>query len=234
MTLQSIRPRTVIVEDQDDLREAFVEYLKNLGYPVDGLCCGEELDEYLSIHQPSILILDIGLPGENGFEIAERIRKSHPGLYIVMLTVLNSEHHKIRGYATADLYLPKPVTPGELTAALQAASRRIDLSLAASKGLVLDLMHSRIIGNGKHANLNLQEKALLKALAEARDGKVPTWRLIEIVSYTLGTDIEKPYLELQIFRLRKKLQEVGVPSSVIKARWKEGYQLLYPVVINGY
>ncbi len=227
-------PRIALVEDHDDLRESFVAYLQALNYPVNGMSCGEELDEYLSTMQPAILILDIGLPGENGFDIAERIRKSHTGLYIIMLTALNSESHKIRGYATADLYLPKPVTPGELSAALLAARRRIDPSHTGNNQLILDLSRSQITCNGKQTTLNHQEKALLKAMAEAKDGKVPTWRLIEIVSHALDTEIEKAYLELQIFRLRKKLQDIGAPTPSIKACWKEGYQLLQPIEIYNY
>ncbi len=227
-------PRIALVEDHDDLRESFVAYLQALNYPVDGMSCGEELDEYLSTKQPAILILDIGLPGENGFDIAERIRKSHTGLYIIMLTALNSEAHKIRGYATADLYLPKPVLPGELSAALLAARRRIDPIHTGNNQLILDLSRSQITCNGKQTTLNHQEKALLKAMAEAKDGKVPTWRLIEIVSHAMDAEIEKAYLELQIFRLRKKLQDIGAPTPSIKARWKEGYQLLQPIEINNH
>ena len=127
----SHRPKIAIVEDHDGLRESFVEYLSNLDYDITGLCCAEDLDDYLATSQPAILILDIGLPGEDGFQIAKRLRQSHPGMYIVMLTALANERDKIRGYECgADIYLPKPVSPAELSAAIQAACRRLNLNAA--------------------------------------------------------------------------------------------------------
>ena len=76
MNATTSRVSVAIVEDHDDLREGFIEFLKDQQFEVSGLSCGEELDEHLALHQPSILILDIGLPGEDGFEISA-IRRAH-------------------------------------------------------------------------------------------------------------------------------------------------------------
>ena len=224
--------KIAIVEDHDALRESFIEYLSQQGYPVTGLCCGEELDEHLSHHQPAILILDIGLPGENGFEIAQRIRGAHPHMYIILLTALVKPQDKVRGYECgADIYLPKPVSAAELSAAIQASSRRLLLSEAPASPLRLDIKQSLLMGTGDPIFLNHPEKLLLKSLAEAKDHKVPTWRLLEIASEASGSEVEKGYLELQIFRLRKKLCDVGASRPAIKSVWKEGYMLLQAVEI---
>lgn len=235
MNATTSRVSVAIVEDHDDLREGFIEFLKDQQFEVSGLTCGEELDEHLALRQPSILILDIGLPGEDGFEICERIRKSHPKMYIVMLTALAKEGDKIKGYKSgADIYLPKPVSPVELNAALQAAIRRLGITESGSQSLRLDISKSVLISSDKVISLNIPERSLLKALSEAKDGKVPTWRLIEILSAATETEIEKAYLELQIFRLRKKLTEAGAPTPAIQALWKEGYKLHCPIEIVGY
>lgn len=229
------RVSIAIVEDHDGLREGFIEYLKDQQFDVSGFSCGEELDEHLTLQQPLILILDIGLPGENGFEISARIRKSHPNIYIVMLTALANERDKIKGYQSgADVYLPKPVSPAELNAALQAAIRRLGITESTSQSLQLDVSKSVLISNDKVITLNIPERSLLKALSEAKDSKVPTWRLIEILSAATETEIEKAYLELQIFRLRKKLAEAGAPKPAIQALWKEGYKLHCAIEIIGY
>lgn len=235
MNATTSRVSVAIVEDHDDLREGFLEFLKDQQFEVSGLSCGEELDEHLALHQPSILILDIGLPGEDGFEISERIRKSHPKMYIVILTALAKECDKIKGYKSgADIYLPKPVSPAELNAALQAAVRRLGITESLCQSLRLDISKSALISNDKVISLNIPERSLLKALSEAKDGIVPTWRLIEILCAATETEIEKAYLELQIFRLRKKLAEAGAPKPAIQALWKEGYKLHCAIEIVGY
>lgn len=224
--------KIAIIEDHDGLRNSFTEFLSEQGYAVTGLSCGEELDEYLTQNNPSILILDIGLPGENGFEIAQRIRSAHPLMYIILLTALEKPEHKIKGYQSgADLFLPKPVSANELSAAVQASSRRLLLTAPPQNSLRLHLDQSILSGTSKTVQLNHQEKQILKSLAEARDHKISTWRLLEIASEATGRDIEKNYLELQIFRLRKKLCEAGAPDPAIKSIWKEGYMLLPSIIM---
>lgn len=222
--------KIAIVEDHDGLRESFLEYLRNERFDATGLCCGEELDEYLTHHQPAILILDIGLPGENGFDIAKRIRAPHPNMYIILLTALSKVHDKILGYQCgADIFLSKPVSAPELSAAIQSAGRRLLLTGTPTQKLQLNLAESMLSSQDKSVRLNHQEKLLLKSLAEAKEFKLPTWRLLEVASEATGVDVEKGYLELQIFRLRKKLLEVGTPKPGIKAVWKDGYKLLQEV-----
>lgn len=225
--------KIAIVEDHDGLRESFVEHLQNEGFNATGFCCGEDLDEYLTHHQPAILILDVGLPGENGFDIAKRLRRPHPNMYIILVTALANESDKILGYQCgADIYLSKPVSAPELSAAIQSAGRRLLLTETPASKLQLHLGASVLKSQQTAVHLNHQEKLLLKSLAEAKDFQVPTWRLLEVVSEATGLDAEKAYLELQIFRLRKKLLDAGATKPGIKSIWKEGYKLLHPVEIS--
>lgn len=232
MTEQQMKPRVVIVEDHDALRESFVSFLSANGYLVFGASCGEELDEHLARVECEILVLDIGLPGESGFDIAKRMRVVYPKIFIVMLTALKEERHKIHGYQMADVYLPKPVSGNELLAVANSLTRRLQNEGFKRKIVELDLFNSELKYNKKHVLLNLQERALLKALVEAPEGRVPSWRLMEILDELHKGEVDKSYLEMQVFRLRKKLCDIGAPYPMIKTERGQGYRILHEVDIR--
>jgi DNA-binding response OmpR family regulator len=232
MTEQQANPRIVIVEDHDALRESLVSFLSASGYSVFGFSCAEELDEHLSTAECEIFILDVQLPGENGFDIAKRMRFSHTNAFIVMLTVLNEERHKVQGYVMADTYLPKPVSGKELLAVVNSLTRRLQGEGFRRKIVELDLFNSKLQYNKKHVLLNLQERALLKALVEAPEGRVPSWRLMEILDVLQAGEVDKSYLEMQVFRLRKKLSDIGAPYPMIKTERGHGYRILHEVELH--
>ena len=78
--------RIALVEDNPDLRDEIVFHLGRLGHDVVGLPDGQALDRHLAAQEVDVLVLDVGLPGENGFSIAGRMRTAHPMLGIAMLT----------------------------------------------------------------------------------------------------------------------------------------------------
>ena len=217
-----------IVEDNKTLLDALVGYLRGEGVLASGFLSGDELDEQLAFMVPSILILDVDLPGENGFEIARRLRASMPDLCIIMLTDLKAEFQRVHGYESgADFYLPKPVAPAELMALIKAAFRRLGPRLPASDRVRFDFKKSMVQFGDQSAALNSMEKHVLMALVQSEGQMLPTWRLFEVVSLAAGiADVEKAYLEMQIFRLRKKFKSIGAANPAIKSVWKEGYKLL--------
>lgn len=226
----------VIVEDNQVLLDAIIEYLRGEGVSATGFSCGDELDQHLAFNVPSILILDVNLPGENGFEIARRLRSSLPGLCIVMMTDLKAEFQKIHGYEVgADVYLAKPVSPAELLAVIKSACRRLGSQLPMSSRVRFDFKQSTLEFSGQSTTLNSMEKHVLMALIQAEEQILPTWRLLEVVTDAAGlANAEKAYLEMQIFRLRKKFQSIGAANPSIKSVWKEGYKLLLNVdVVTG-
>ena len=221
-----------LVEDHADLRELYVDFLRGQGHSVTGFCMADELDDFCAHQHIDLLILDLNLPGESGFDIATRLRAAYPALHIVILTARSAVVDRIRGYASgADLYLCKPITPAELDAVVGSVARRVKDDHAQHIQLSLNLTTAQLCGPARSLALTPPEVTLLKALTEAPDDKLGYWRLQELLA--LGPDERgKAALEVRISRLKKKLHDVGAPEPAIKAVWKEGYQLCVPVVIQ--
>lgn len=224
--------RVVVVEDHLDLRQVFVDALIHEGMDVIAVSCAEELDECMSAGMVHLLVLDVNLPGESGFDIAKRLRAADPKINIIMLSARTSETERIRGYESgADFYLCKPVSPAELSAAVKAVKRRVLAPDASGDELALSVSGMCLSSRQGVANLSRTDVGLLKALAMAPDNRLPYWRLFEVTERS-ANELAKSQLELQIFRLRKKLDDIGVAENLIKSIRSEGYQLTQAIRIN--
>ena len=149
-----------------------------------------------------------------------------------MVSARTEEQDRIRGYESgADFYLTKPVSPTELLAAVKAVRRRIHAQTEADASLALSPSGLKLTNGDKDAYLSKSDTALLKGLALAPDLRLPYWRLFEITE-RIADDNSKSQLELQVHRLRKKLEEIGVPDSFIRSIRGEGYQLTLPIHIE--
>ena len=217
--------KIAIVEDHDDLRDLFVEYLSAMGHRVLGFSLAEELDDHLAQQTPDLLILDLNLPSEDGYSISQRIRLVHPGLYILMLTARSAIADRVRGYVNgADIYLTKPVSPDELAVVVDNISRRVRKAAAEVCHLSVNSASLTLSGPNGSQVLMPAELQLLKGLAEAADRELPYWRLHDL----LGIEFDekgKHVLEVRMARLKKKLHNAGAAQPAIKAVWKEGYRL---------
>ena len=224
--------KIAIVEDHEDLRELFVDYLSAQSHDVAGFCCADDLDDHLAGQDVDLLILDLNLPGEDGFSIARRLRHAHPDLHIIMVTARTAVEERIKGYASgADLYLSKPVTPAELSAAVGSVARRVHEAHNRHSKLMLDTVRLVLRSDQAEVALSKADVALIKSLAEAPGRKLEYWRLMELLD--LEPDNKgKSALEVRISRLKTKMAEVGAPDPAIKSLWKEGYQLCAAVQID--
>lgn len=224
--------KIAVVEDHSDLRELFIDFLRGGGHDAAGFTCADELDEHIADAALDLLVLDLNLPGEDGFSIAQRLRAAHPELNIIMLTARTAVEDRIKGYASgADIYLTKPVTPPELGAAIGSIVRRVEASQLRMVRLVLDTASLRISGAAGTTSLSLPEVHLLKGLAEAPGRRLDYWRLQELLQ--LEPDEKgKAALEVRVSRLKKKLREAGASEPAIKPLWKKAYQLCVPVSIQ--
>lgn len=221
--------KIAVVEDHDDLRELFVDYVGGMGHKVIGFSLAEELDAYLSHNTPDLLILDLNLPGEDGYSIARRIRPAHPGLYIVMLTARSAIEDRMRGYIDgADIYLTKPVSPHELAIVIENIERRLLHAAENKERLRVSTGNLELSGSKGSLILMPAEFRLLKGLAEAPEWQLPYWRLLDILELELD-DHGKHTLEVRISRLKKKLHSVGSAEPAIRSIWKVGYRLCVAV-----
>jgi DNA-binding response OmpR family regulator len=222
----------LVVEDNDDLREATVETLKALGHAVQGIDCAEAVDDEAASFRADLVVLDLNLPGEDGLSLAKRMRAANPDIGIIMLTARNQVRDITSGYSSgADIYLTKPTTFEELAAAIKALARRLQPRTATTQGLTIKHNTRQLHGPLSQVDLSQHEYQLLAAFAQARDHCLNTWQLIELTSKAAEAT-SKGALEVQIVRLRRKLEQAGAPSPTIKAIRGTGYQLCVALEIH--
>ena len=221
--------KIALVEDNDDLRDLLLRDISRAGYDVQGAGCADDLDDLAATTTFDVLILDINLPGENGFEIARRYKQANPDVFIVMLTARVGTDDKVSGYESgADMYLTKPVSSAELMAAIGSVCRRLQKP-SSNAEIMLNVREMLLTGDGS-TELNRQETVMLKALIESSNGNLPYYRLLELCGEEVNAT-SKATLEVRIVRLRKKLGDVGVEGKSIRAIRGEGYQLLQRIRI---
>lgn len=222
--------KIIVVEDHDELRDVTVSALTRLGYVVRGVDCAEALDELFMVFKPNILVLDLNLPGEDGISIARRFRQAAPHIGIIMVTARSQLRDKTAGYESgADIYLTKPVSTEELAAATRALSRRVCYQAALPETIVLDSSTLQLKGSKGIVDVSDLENLFLSAFAKALDRRLESWQLIELTGKRVD-ESSKGTLEVQIVRLRKKLDQVGALPPTIKSVRGVGYQLCVPIV----
>lgn len=230
------RLNIVVVEDHDDLRDSLVELLQSKDHQVVGLSCAEEVDDALSTDPVDLLIVDLNLPGEDGFSLSRRFRSAHPQAGIIMVTARHKIADKVQGYESgADIYLPKPVDPHELLAAVTAVSRKLPAKAVmnaaeAIQALTVRVMTLKVEGPMGVEKLTDGDVAVITALARAPSQRLALWQLMQTLGLSLD-DASKSSLEVRIVRLRKKLMAVGADKNCISNIRNVGYQLCVPVEI---
>ena len=223
----------VLVEDNDDLRELTAEALRDDGHRVVALSCAEELEDQARGVAADVFLIDLNLPGEDGFSLSRRIRQVHPLVGIIIISARSDLQDKVVGYDSgADWYLPKPVPFAELSAALKSFARRrlaqqVD-TVMPSGGLRLQQRELR--GPVGSVRLTPAEENLLTALARAPSGRLENWQLLELFGLD-NADVSKTSLEVRITRLRKKLSQVGAQGLCLESIRGIGYQLNVPVQV---
>ena len=226
----------VIVEDHDDLRAATVMALSGMGHSTRGVASAEALDHELAACRADLLIIDLGLPGEDGLSLTRRMRAAAPAIGIIILTGRMRQEDKLAGYASgADLYLTKPTSVGELGAAIQSLSRRMRAQpqtlIATAVRLVLNPATLQVLGPAAVVDISDLECTLLKAFISAAGQRLDTAQLTGNGDTKAGKP-GKGALEVQLVRLRRKLEQAGAAAPTIKALRGAGYQLCVPLALG--
>lgn len=215
----------VIVEDEPELRDNLVLGLTSHGFNVRGVGDGRELDAALAEQQIDIVVLDVGLPGEDGLAVAERLRYD-PGIGIIMLTAHGTLENRIQGLERgADNYFVKPVNFTELAIAIKNLGRRLEKTRRQS--WILQSPNSCLYTpNGTKIPLTAQECILLSLLFAHRGINVSRRDIFSALG--LPDDIySNPRIEVLISRLRSKVKKMD-PSAILPlhARHNIGYVFL--------
>ena len=208
--------RILLIEDEPSLIFTLRDTLENEGYIVIVCEDGEEAVGLAQENKPDIIILDIMLPGKNGYEICQELRALKFTIPIIILTAKNQELDKVKGLDIgADDYITKPFGVKELLARIQARLRRtgtysssnnIDLlQLGATK---IDLLESKVIfEDGRTNELTARETELIKYLLEAGGEPVSRDELLEKVwRYEYSTNTRT--VDVHISKLRAKIESL--------------------------
>ncbi|MFZ5722328.1 MAG: response regulator transcription factor [Pseudomonadota bacterium] len=221
--------RVTVIEDNGDLREEVVFHLRHAGHDALGVADGPSLDHSLATGRiPDVVVLDIGLPGEDGFSIAARLRRDHPETGIVILSARGLIDDKLHGLSLgADAYLVKPVDLRELIAVVASVGRRV----AGRNGAwQLDTTRREVISPaGAAASLTHTEYLLMLQLAQAAPEVASRRALVEALGHDF-MQFDERRIEAAISRLRKKLQGDGENSPLRSAR-TQGYVFAAPIRI---
>lgn len=217
----------LVVEDEVRLAEALGQILSEQKYMVDIVYDGEDGYDYAASGIYDVIILDIMLPGMDGYEIARRLRKEKRQTPIIMLTARSSTGDKVKGLdCGADDYMTKPFEPEELLARVRALTRRqgeVVLDEMKFGDLTVDLDSCDLKCGGKSIHLNFKEFEILKLLM-ATPGGVITKEDMIVKVWGYDSDASDNNVEAYISFLRKKFAFLKT-SVTITALRKVGYRL---------
>ena len=223
--------KVMILEDEVSIRSFVVINLKRAGYEVVEAGTGEEALELLKSNPDvGVAILDIMLPGIDGFEVCRSIRATDKKIGIIMLTARSQEMDKITGLMTgADDYMTKPFSPAELTARIDALFRRIGSdasgdSVELQQGpFILNTRNRTLDKEGKRIKLTQVEYAIMKLFMQ-NPGRALSRE--DILSAVWGRDYEGELkiVDVNIRRLRIKIEDDATNPSYITTVWGFGYK----------
>ncbi|POB09769.1 MAG: DNA-binding response regulator [Sulfobacillus thermosulfidooxidans] len=225
------KPVILLVDDEDHIRELCRLYLQSADFEIieaaDGLTALKKLEE----HPVDLVVLDIMLPGLDGFGVLKAIRERQVWLPVVMLTAVGDEEDRIAGLEQgADDYLIKPFSPKELVARVRAVLRRTqtpqgpgETEILRFPGLMLDAQQRLATAGGEVLTLTPREFDLLWFLAQHPQQVFSRDQLLDRV---WGFDFEGDgrTVDVHITRLRQKLLKAAADYQYVETVWGQGYR----------
>jgi len=214
--------RILLAEDDVELAEGLLAALRQSGYAVDWLPSGSQADTALTDTNYDLVILDLSLPGMDGFTVLRRLRERKQATMVMMLTAHDETEKRIHGLDLgADDYMTKPFILGEVEARIRALTRRSrdsggNAQLMLEYGsLTLDSVGQRILLEGEALELTKREYLLLACLIE-RSGKVVSKEHLFERIYDWDTESNLSAVEVFVSRLRKKIEASNVRIRAVR------------------
>ena len=225
--------KILVVEDEDNIRAFVVLNLKRVGYEVVDVGSGEAAMEAFEAAGGDfdIAILDIMLPGIDGFEVCRRIREKNSSIGIIMLSAKSQEMDKVQGLMLgADDYITKPFSPSELLARVDAMYRRVAISGGAkgadeihSGPFVLNLSSRTLEKDGKPIDLTQVEFQIMEFFMQNPNKALERSEILSNIwgeNYTGDVKI----VDVNIRRLRMKIEDEPSDPKYLLTVWGYGYK----------
>ena len=218
--------KILIVEDEKLLADSIKLLLEKHGFEADAVYDGDTGEMYVRQGIYDLLILDVMLPGKNGYDLARQVRKDHLGVPILMLTAKSELEDRITGLDSgADYYLTKPFDTRELLACVHALLRRqgADVNEITFGKTSLDL-DSATLRCGEHSvRLSAKEFEIMRFLLQEGERNLSKEMILSKV-WGYDSDAVENHVEVYIGFLRKKLTAIGSDIRIESVR-RLGYHL---------
>ncbi|MGN6768439.1 MAG: response regulator transcription factor [Rhizobiaceae bacterium] len=218
----------LIVEDEPRLRKDLADFLELSGFAVTGVATAREMREVLAAKSmPAVVVLDVGLPDGNGFDLAAEIRLTY-ACGIIMLTALGDSDDRIRGFESgADIYLVKDSTLREIEAAIRSLLRRTGdmrgLDADSDDQWMLDTTSWVLTAPNQHAlKLTATEFAFMSVLCRNYGEVCQREELMETLTRPRSS-FDNRHLDAVVSRLRRKIELHSKLPAPIKVVYGVGY-----------
>ena len=211
--------RILVAEDDPLLADGLIRALRVAGYAADRVADGHAAESALLTQHFDLLILDIGLPGLDGFQVLKRARERKIDVPVLILTALDAVENRVHGLDLgADDYLVKPFELTELEARVRALTRRARgnaLPVVSHGALTFDPRQRIASAHDKPLDLSAREIALLEIFL-ARAGRVVNKEQIIDLLCQWGEEVSANAVEVYVHRLRKKLEPADVKLTTLR------------------
>ena len=225
--------KILLVEDEESIRSFLKINLERNSFQVIEAGTGEEGIEKALLEKPEIIILDVMLPGIDGFQVCSRLRKEFPNAGIIMLTAKGQDMDKIMGLEFgADDYIIKPFNPLEVVLRVKAILRRIGISEDESSNnknklmggpFIIDLYSQKLLKNNKEIDVTPKEYMLMKLFIENPNKAFTRDELLNLIwGYNFFGDPK--IIDVNIRRLRSKIEDDSSNPQYIETVWGIGYR----------
>lgn len=238
--MMSAMDHILIVDDDRDIRDLLSEYLQKQGYRTTVAADGRTMRAVLARQEPTLIVLDLMLPGEDGLTLCREVR-AHSDVPIIMLTARGEEVDRIVGLEMgADDYLSKPFSPRELVARIKSILRRTRALPSNLKpdhirtmhftGWTLDVVTRNLISpEGVTIALSGTDFKLLRIFLDHPNRVLTRDQLIDMTQSRDAGPFDRS-IDLQVSRLRRRLNDNPKDPTIIKTSRGEGYVLASEVV----
>src|ERR671931_954834 len=224
--------KVLIIEDDDVIARGMARHLESAGFDAVGVANGESGLARLRYERPDVCVLDLMLPGIDGWRVIEQARAEGIGTPIVVVSARGTEHDRVHALQIgADDYLVKPFSMKELVARVQAAARRGVRGLEEQRGQEIVIEELRIdprsvqaFVDGENAELTPTEFRLLYALAQDRGRVASRDELLQRIWGRRATHRDRT-VDVCVRRLREKIDNRASRHTFIQTRYGVGYSL---------